>query len=68
MSAGGARSNRATTSFAEWARNGSGMQGLTGHGKPLAVRGGEDAAPPELSERQEIVIIDERGAGGFEAQ
>jgi hypothetical protein len=39
---------------------------LPGHGKALAIRGGEDAAAPDVTEREVMVIIDERGEGGLE--
>ena len=35
------------------------MPGLAGHGKPLAIRGGEHPAPPGLTEWEMIVIVDE---------
>ena len=44
----------------------AGVPGFARHRKPLAIGGGEDAAPPELAEWEVIVIVDQRGEGGFE--
>jgi hypothetical protein len=42
------------------------MPGVARHRKPLAIGGGEDAAPPELTEVEAIVIVEQRGESGFE--
>jgi hypothetical protein len=42
------------------------VSGLARDGKALAIRVGEDAASPALTEWEVIVIVDQGGEGGFE--